>query len=159
MYGFEDLTNSSIDMDQQNGSNGSTLSCVKDVSILPASFSLHSVDFLPTEDKNDPKFCCMTLRNTSNGHLYSSDHRSESEIKVVHGNSEVHNCIKSVLSGGKNDESGESPIQLAQPDGIWSMPFRIPLKETKTTVQVNRQGPKKYFVQHWNFAGPIFQAK
>ena len=119
-------------------SSQNTLNCVKDVQILPASFSLHSVDFLPSDDKMEPKFCCMTLRNTSNGHLFNTEYRSDSEIRVLHGNTEVHNCIKQVLTGGKDDKSaGENPIQLAQPDGIWSMPFRIPLNETKTTIQVS----------------------
>jgi len=120
--------------------HANSLNCVKDVSILPASFSLHSVDFLPINDEkmdNSPKFCCVTLRNISNGHLYSQDFRSESEIRVLHGNSEAHNCIKEVLTGVREDEtgSGEAPIQLANPDGIWTVPFRIPIKETKTTIQ------------------------
>lgn len=117
-------------MDQQS------LSCVKEMSntILPASFSLHSVDLLPTDEKIDPKFCCLTLRNTSNGHLFSEDFRGKSEIRVLHGSNEAHNCIKNVLTGDKEELS----IPLANPDGLWTQPFKIPLTETKTTVQVSK---------------------
>ena len=53
----------------------------------------------------DSKFCCLTLRNTSNGHLFNQDFRSESEIRVLHGNNEAHNCIKEVLTGSKDNET------------------------------------------------------
>ena len=64
-----------------------------------------------------PKFCCVTLRNISNGHLYSQDFRSESEIRVLHGNSEAHNCIKEVLTGAREDETG-SGKEIAIEEGF-----------------------------------------
>ena len=115
-----------------------SLSCVKDMStgILPASFSLQSVDLLPTDEKAEPKVCCLTLRNCSNGHLFRPRFHNKSEIRVLHGNNEVHNCIKEVLIGTKDEKLADAGIQLANPDGIWNIPFRIPLSETKTTIQV-----------------------
>lgn len=119
-------------MDQQTLS----LNCAKDIGLLPPSFSLHSVDLLPIDDKVEPKFCCLTLRNISNGHLFNSDFRASSEIRVVHGSTEVHDCVSQVLNGAK--ANADKPPALANPDGIWNLPFRIPLVETKTTVQVIR---------------------
>ena len=125
-------------MEQQSSS------CVKDVSnsILPASFSLHSVDLLPvvTDEKNsEPTFCCLTLRNTSNGHLYDAEFQSKSEIRILHASREAHRCVNEVLTGGggsdkADDQNGTTVNQ--HPEGLWTMPFRIPISETKTTIQV-----------------------
>ena len=69
-------------------------------------FECNSYIFSDEKMDTSPKFCCVTLRNISNGHLYSQDFRSESEIRVLHGNSEAHNCIKEVLTGVREDETG-----------------------------------------------------
>ena len=76
-----------------------------------------------------PKFCCVTLRNISNGHLYSQDFRSESEIRVLHGNSEAHNCIKEVLTGAREDETG-SGKEIAIEEGF-SMVSNLKLRQFK----------------------------
>ena len=84
-----------------------------------------------SDEKMDtsPKFCCVTLRNISNGHLYSQDFRSESEIRVLHGNSEAHNCIKEVLTGAREDETG-SGKEIAI-DESYSIVSNIKLRQLK----------------------------
>ena len=84
-----------------------------------------------SDEKMDtsPKFCCVTLRNISNGHLYSQDFRSESEIRVLHGNSEAHNCIKEVLTGVREDETG-SGKEIAI-DESYSIVSNIKLRQLK----------------------------
>ena len=74
--------------------------------IFDAIFMFNFSFFSDEKMDNSPKFCSVTLRNISNGHLYSQDFRSESEIRVLHGNSEAHNCIKEVLTGVREDETG-----------------------------------------------------
>ena len=107
---------------------------------MAASFSLHSVDLLPVEDvsKAEPNFCCLTLRNTSNGHVFSNtgytNTQGQSEIRVVHGNTEVYQCIRHVLLGDKDQTLVNNGCGSCE--GIWCLPFRIPLAETKTTIQV-----------------------
>lgn len=113
--------------------NSMNLNCVKEASsVLPASFSLHSVDLLPVHNEaNLPNFSCLTLRNVSNGFLYDSNFRSKSEIRVVHGNAEVRKCVRHVLNPDVKVE-----VEQEGGCGIWTQPFRIPIIETKTTIQV-----------------------
>ena len=130
--------------DQQNPPD---LNCGFKNGLLPASFSLHNVDLLPVEDlKSEPNFCCLTLRNTSNGHIFNANSSStdttnrstggpKSEICIVHGNTEVYQCIRHVLLGEKDQSLVENGSGSCH-EGIWRLPFRIPLAETKTTIQV-----------------------
>ena len=55
---------------------------------------------------------------------------------------------KKFLTGAQehDEKSGEAPIQLANPDGIWTLPFKIPINETK----VNRY-LKVEFYPIWTF--------
>ena len=46
---------------------------------------------LASASKTNPKLCCMTLRYTTNGHLYNADLQSPAEIMVVHGITNTEN--------------------------------------------------------------------
>ena len=90
--------------------------------------------------KSEPNFCCLTLRNTSNGHIFNSGNSAgtggpRSEVCIVHGNTEVYQCIRHVLLGEKDQSLVENGCGSCH-EGIWRLPFRIPLAETKTTIQV-----------------------
>jgi hypothetical protein len=123
----------------------SGLNCVKEA--LPASFSLHSVDIMPVASSNqiEQNHCVLTLKNTHNGHLYYNDStvpNCSSEIRIVHGSPEVHKCIQKILKSDKdvekeaeNNTAGCGNVDINAP-GVWTIPFRIPIVETKTTIQV-----------------------
>ena len=136
-------------MAQQQQQQPPDLNCGLKNSLMPTSFSLHSVDLLPVmgNPKLEPNFCCLTLRNTSNGHIFNyggNEGRSKSEIRVVHGNTEVYQCIRHVLLGPEKDQQNNAEAHASNNfngcgsscEGIWCLPFRIPLAETKTTIQV-----------------------
>ena len=137
-----------MESQQPSAAPNTDLNCGLKDSLMPASLSLHSVDLLPVEDssKAEPNVCCVTLRNTSNGHLFDSSqngrNQTRSEVKVIHGNTEVYQCIRHVLLGNKDQSLVDNGCGNCE--GIWSLPFRIPLKETKTTIQVS------YFKKYQN---------
>ena len=115
-------------MEQQQNS----LNCVKEVSFLPSSFSLNSVELLPIEPKIEPKLCCLSLRYTSNGHVYNEDIQSQAEIRVLHGAREVKESVNQILGHKENDK------QLHDwSEEIKSWPFKLKYNETKLTVQVS----------------------
>ena len=114
-------------MEQQQNS----LNCVKEVSFLPSSFSLNSVELLPIEPKIDPKVCCLTLRYTSNGHVFNEDIQSHAEIRVLHASKDVKESINQIL--GMKEAEKQNEIS----EEIKSWPFKLKYNETKMTVQVS----------------------
>ena len=115
-------------MEQQQNS----LNCVKEVSFLPSSFSLNSVELLPIEPKIEPKLCCLSLRYTSNGHVYNEDIQSQAEIRVLHGAREVKESVNQILGHKENDKQHHD-----WSEEIKSWPFKLKYNETKLTVQVS----------------------
>ena len=121
-----------------------TLSCVKDTtdSLLPTSFSLHSVDLLPLDfgPGYDNNYLCIAFTNITNGFLYEDPandndcqqvgNNVQSECRVLHGNEEIQSLIRVILQS-------ESIVE-AQEDtpGIWAWPMPAPLHDTKTTIKV-----------------------
>ena len=114
-------------MEQQQNS----LNCVKEVSFLPSSFSLNSVELLPIEPKIDPKVCCLTLRYTSNGHVYNEDIQSNAEIRVLHASKDVKESINQILGIKEAEKQNEFSEEIK------SWPFKLKYNETKMTVQVS----------------------
>ena len=114
-------------MEQQRNS----LNCVKEVSFLPSSFSLNSVELLPIEPKIEPKLCCLTLRYTSNGHVYNGDVQSSAEIRVLHASKDVKETINHILGNKEAEKQNEFPEEIK------SWPFKLKHNEIKMTVQVS----------------------
>ena len=70
------------------------LNCVKDVK-FPISYSLQSVDLKPIEQ--DPGLVSLTLRHSG-------------EIRVVHGNKDVHSAVEKAFEG-RGDNKGQAEQQ------------------------------------------------
>ncbi len=131
-----------------------TLNCVKDTTngLLPASFSLHSVDLLPLEDggRGESNYLSVTFGNATNAFLYEGRVPEEatnatpldndndtrhannmrSECRVIHGNDDVHALIRVILQSESIVEATEDT------PGVWSWPLPLPLSDDGATIKV-----------------------